>query len=422
MGVVERFGNTVQWVAVNRPAAALRLLTTAYSLFGKQARYFSGKPLLPARKYLVDASAKHIVRPLHRPQAAAVVNNFLPCEMLHAMGIEPMFPEGLSCYLAGAASTRYFVQVAERGGVPESFCSYHKAMIGFAESGVLPRPRLVLNTSLACDANHLSFRRLAGFYGIPHFLVDVPSRCDDASIAYVADQLREMTRFIEEETGRRMDGDRLREAVARSGRTIQNYRRYLALRATRSIPDEMTSEMFAIFATHVLLGTRDAEEFTRRLADDTARLPERRGGKRILWMHTLPHWQHSLRAIFNLREDCEIVGCDMTFDMLSDMDAERPYESMARRLLECSLAGSAENRIARALEMARQLDADGVVYFCHWGCKQTLGASHLAKSTLDAQGFPTLILDGDGCDADNISEGQMATRVQAFLEQLEGRK
>ncbi|MCI2196671.1 MAG: 2-hydroxyacyl-CoA dehydratase family protein [Eubacterium sp.] len=31
-------------------------------------------------------------------------------------------------------------------------------------------------------------------------------------------------------------------------------------------------------------------------------------------------------------------------------------------------------------------------------------------------------MDGDGCDPRNIQDGQMVTRVQAFIEQLEARK
>ena len=33
-----------------------------------------------------------------------------------------------------------------------------------------------------------------------------------------------------------------------------------------------------------------------------------------------------------------------------------------------------------------------------------------------------LILDGDGCDRSNTGNGQMSTRIQAFLEMLEERK
>jgi benzoyl-CoA reductase/2-hydroxyglutaryl-CoA dehydratase subunit BcrC/BadD/HgdB len=39
---------------------------------------------------------------------------------------------------------------------------------------------------------------------------------------------------------------------------------------------------------------------------------------------------------------------------------------------------------------------------------------------MEANGLPTLVLDGDGCDARNVADGQMVTRVNAFLEQLEG--
>jgi len=33
-----------------------------------------------------------------------------------------------------------------------------------------------------------------------------------------------------------------------------------------------------------------------------------------------------------------------------------------------------------------------------------------------------LVLDGDGCDRDNINDGQMKTRLKAFLEMLEMKK
>jgi len=105
-----------------------------------------------------------------------------------------------------------------------------------------------------------------------------------------------------------------------------------------------------------------------------------------------------------------------------DIDPDRPYESMARRLVASSFNGSGDNRIAAARSMARALRADGAVVFCHWGCKQTMGLSALMKRELEADGFPTLILNGDGCDRSNSSDGQVATRLSAFLELLEGQK
>nr|MBP8990252.1 2-hydroxyacyl-CoA dehydratase [Clostridia bacterium] len=58
----------------------------------------------------------------------------------------------------------------------------------------------------------------------------------------------------------------------------------------------------------------------------------------------------------------------------------------------------------------------------HWGCKNTLGSSRLIKQALEESGLLTLVLDGDGCDPANNSDGQMATRLDAFLELLEGNR
>ena len=76
----------------------------------------------------------------------------------------------------------------------------------------------------------------------------------------------------------------------------------------------------------------------------------------------------------------------------------------------------------RGIEAARQLKADGVVWFCHWGCKHTLGGAQLAKKRFEEAGIPCLILDGDGCDRSHGGEGQLMTRMEAFVEMLEREK
>ena len=127
-----------------------------------------------------------------------------------------------------------------------------------------------------------------------------------------------------------------------------------------------------------------------------------------------------MKAIFESGEHCELVGADISHDYLGDLDPERPFESMARRVVDSINNGPARRRIDAAVRAAKDLRADGVVLFCHWGCKQTMGLSQFAKQRMEAEGLPTLVLDGDGCDARNVADGQMVTRVNAFLEQLEG--
>ena len=99
----------------------------------------------------------------------------------------------------------------------------------------------------------------------------------------------------------------------------------------------------------------------------------------------------------------------------------RRWDSACQKLPDASLALISVAG-EYAAEVANQLDVDGIIYFCHWGCKQTMGAAVNAKRKLEEMGFPTLVLNGDGGDRRNTSDGQILTRLDAFIEMLEDMK
>jgi len=168
----------------------------------------------------------------------------------------------------------------------------------------------------------------------------------------------------------------------------------------------------------VLLGKQEVAKYMATLAADLARLPEGRRGPRLFWVHVLPNVNAPLRQLLDYNGNVEIVGCDLNTAVLIDVDPAKPYESMARRILESSFNGMIENRVENSYRYACRLNADGIVYFCHWGCRHTLGGSQYAKDYFEQRGMPTLVLDGDGCDRGCSGDGRAAVRLQAFLEQL----
>lgn len=180
--------------------------------------------------------------------------------------------------------------------------------------------------------------------------------------------------------------------------------------------------MYTLFATHILLGKPEIEQYFEQLCEDAKNAPVFQGGNRILWVHSLPYWQNSLRTILNFSEENQLLCSDMSFDALFEPDPEHPYESMARRLLDNTFNGPMSRRADKIAEMALKLHANGVVFFCHWGCKNTIGGAGLVRDRLEQEGIPMLTLDGDGCDRRNINDGQMRTRLEAFLELLEERR
>lgn len=416
--IIKKFGQVVGNSVYTSPARALNLLKIGYKLNYIKVKIIPDRGLLPHQKYVSYISNRAIIDPLDNPQNSAIVNIFFPCQILHAMDILPQFTEGLACFLNGAGCEQAFIEYAEDFGIPQTYCSYHKVLLGAILSNVIPPPKFVATTSLACDANSTTFRTIADHYKVPYYMVDVPNSYTEDAITYVAGQLRELVAIIEDLVGRKMEEDRLRQTINASNSSIRKYKEHLNMLPNKYISSTLTMEMFKIFPSHILLGTDEADKYFQLLLEDTKSARKSKGEKRILWVHTMPFWQESIKSMLNFNEGCQLLPCDINFDCLVEMDENKPYESMAKRLLLNIANGVGENRARAFIKMAKKLKADGVVYFCHWGCKHTLGNVHLVSELLKEEGFPVLILDGDGCDRKNVNDGQMATKLQAFLEML----
>ena len=209
---------------------------------------------------------------------------------------------------------------------------------------------------------------------------------------------------------------------APSARAVELLAQARAALAGKVLPGDVVSASYEVFVAHTMLGTPAAERYARQLLQD-ARNPRYARAEadslRLVWAHTIPFYQPPVQRALDFAPGAHLAACEMSADTQGlVMDPDHPYESMARRLVYNSFNGGAGHRIDRLLELCRQQQADGLVYFCHWGCKGTQGAAQLVRSRLEEAGYPVLLLDGDGCDRANASDGQTATRLEAFLEML----
>ena len=83
--------------------------------------------------------------------------------------------------------------------------------------------------------------------------------------------------------------------------------------------------------------------------------------------------------------------------------------------------GSAQHRIQRALELCRMQQIDGVVYFCQWGCKQTMGPHSCSRAHWKPR-LPGAAAGRRWLRPRNTMDGQTATRLDAFLEMLHSKQ
>lgn len=116
---------------------------------------FPNKKLLPSRQFMQWAAADSAIAPLKTGKNSAIVSLYLPCEILHSMGISTLFPEALACYLAAARSEQVFIDTAEQNFVSQTMCSYHKAFIGmvkraFCQSLILSSTQPLHVTQITC--------------------------------------------------------------------------------------------------------------------------------------------------------------------------------------------------------------------------------------------------------------------------------
>ena len=166
------------------------------------------------------------------------------------------------------------------------------------------------------------------------------------------------------------------------------------------------------------MGTKEAEIYNRKTLNDIKKAANN-DAVRLLWLHMIPFLQPSICQNLGYSTKARITAVDLVYDSMFDLDLADPYEAMAYRMVYSVYNGNIDWRIERAIELAKQTNTEGIVVFAHWGCKSTFGASGLYTKRFEEAGFPTLILNGDGGDPSNCADGQMATRMGAFIEMLE---
>lgn len=418
MDIIEKFGDAVGNLSMSDPEKARKLLLAGYRLQEKRLLLFTDKEIPSSGQYVARMVMKNIIRALAKPENTAMVSIFVPGELLTAAGLTPYSVEALSCFIAGTKCEQAFLRKTEEEGFPETMCSYHRVFLGAALSRLLPKPKCTVYTNLACDGNMMTFPYLKQTYELPGFYIDVPYEKNQESVQYVAEQLRNLKKILEDVTGRQITEEAVAKAVDNSKKAAINYQKQLSLRKDHDPVTSLTNELYAIFMCHLMAGSEVSLKYTQMLLEDVKKAPKGEG-LHVLWMHIMPFLQEPVKEVFNYSKTMHISACDFVADGFRMMYSDDPYEALAEKMVYCIYNGSVKQRIEMARELAKETQADGGVLFAHWGCKGTIGASSLIKSSLEESGLPTIVLDGDGCNPANTSDGQVSTRLQAFVEMLE---
>lgn len=435
--IIAWYGRVADNALATRPSFARAWLMAGYKGMAAKTQIAGDRRFLPSGREGYALFMSRVVSAMAHPERMAVTSIFTPNEIFHALGALPATAEAIASFASGAQAESGIIAAAEASGIPETYCSYHKTLMGLATTGVLEAPRMLAATSVACDANNLSFKTLAARWGVPFSFIDVPYELSCDAILYVADELRDMGKMAEEAFGKKLSETKLTGLCESSERTRKALLSTLPHRSGKNLRNTMTLEMMEMLDLHLLLGTPEAERFATHMKHDIA-YADTYQGLNLVWGHVSPYFLEGIGRQIDCSDRAQIVASDMMLDFLEPegkeanlmgaradgllFGPETPYEFMAERVIRNCFNGPAERRGRTLVRLAQATHADGAVIFCHWGCRQTAGASQLMRQMLEDAGYPVLVLDGDAVDRANCMEGQMTTRFDAFLELLEAHR
>lgn len=421
MSLVETYGNLIKKAAPSHQTAAFRMIKTGLYLERFRTKHLADKRIPGAYRYLNTYAVDYVLQALKSPQNTVWANIFSPVEILQCFDLRCLSVECLSSFLSGFRMEDYFLDFAEDEGIASTLCSYHKTFIGASDSGVIPPAAFALTTSTICDANINTFRYLSESRGIDNFVLDIPMDESEDAVRYVVDQLRELIRALEQRFGKSFDEARLSEIIRRENESKELYEKCLILLRDKAYPSTLTLQMYMLFATHLNIGEPEILSFFAKMHQELLAAPDF-DGINILWVHLLPWYQETLQEYFNLTEHCQIQAIEMNLDYRERLDPDEPLRALALKMINNAYTRSYDRKVDLVCDLADTLHPDGVINFCHWGCKQSSGGVMRLKERMQETGLPLLILDGDGMDRRNSHNGQIRTRWEAFYELLLARR
>jgi len=368
-------------------------------------------------------------------QPLAAIGMFIPTEILHAMDIPYILEEYhavMSCS-ADPYGMERFMDLAHGYGIAKEVCSPHRIAIGMALAHLTPSPSFIISTSTTCDQTLKLYEVLSSYYKVPAFLIDSPFTTDERAIDYAKKEVVNLIKFLEEQTGKRLDFERLREVVQLSKQAIDAWEAVCEMR--KQIPAPIgTRDAIKDFGMLLTVGgTHEGiDYFSQRYAEVKARYERREGTIpeerfRIAWLYALPFFDLDL-ATWMEQEYGAVIVID-TFSYANpaiQLDPDDPLEYLAKKPMKWGFISFCYGALEDTdfdRKMAQQCidyHADAAIALAHWSCKQYCGTLKCIKDQIrNSSGIPFLILDGDICDPRVVSSAQMKAKLKELFNLLE---
>jgi benzoyl-CoA reductase/2-hydroxyglutaryl-CoA dehydratase subunit BcrC/BadD/HgdB len=360
-----------------------------------------------------------------------------PLEIYEAMDVMSLFVEfwgGISDAVK-LESVPEALSISSSIGTPGEVCSFFRNFDGLMHAGKWPRTDFFLYATSVCD-NVKAFHTLGRRYGIPSYGMERPAYpFTPHAMEHWKNEYKLLIAFLEEQTGKRMDYDRLKETVALSWRLTELHLEIDKLVA--HVPCPLSPECFSgtLMAVRLCTGTQKAVDFLTALRDELQERVDAGIGAvkderfRVMWSTFTPFFDPTLMSFMQQKYGAVNV-CEMLSRWRGEsqwmLDPDDPLGNLAYRTQlapgNCQYS-TGQDVAANLVDQARLFKADGAIYSNNWGCKTGACYGAITKDELLRQvGVPTLTLNCDVIDNTFISRSEIESQMDSFFEMIETSK
>jgi len=362
----------------------------------------------------------------------AWITVFTPVELLYALDVYPISPEHFGAMCSARGLVLDYLEQAEMGGYSENLCSYSRCGLGYTISGMnglMPPPDILITFRNSCDVYVKWWQSLHAHLGTPLFLGEAPYVLTGADLGnyvldYVVKQLEQLIKVIEEKFGLKFDMEKLVQTVKLSDKSSDLWLETLKLRRSKPCPLGGRDSASDIFPLVVMQGTDESVKFYEALFKEVKEKVDKKEGvienERFRLLFDGIWLWHALDLI----KYFEDKGAVFVYEPYSEawayrLDASKPLESIARKILAMGLNLDIDLRIESFLDSIKEFQVDAAVLFSNRSCK-SWSAPQLVTADILSKEFniPYLLFEADMADPRQYSEAQIKNRIDAFLEVL----
>jgi len=332
--------------------------------------------------------------------------------------------------VALCGGTALSIPYAERT-FPRNICPLVKSTLGLSFSrtcAFAPIKDMAVGET-TCDAKKKTWDILSK--KVNFHVMEVPQKKKDKDLELWRDEVVQFKERLEGLTGKKLDAEKLSEAVR-----LMNRKRS-ALGRLHSFRKEALPPISGLDFLVVMQGALidDTRRFSENLEDLNDELEDRvRKGQGVagdrakrLVVSGCPSVLGNWKLHHLLESSAAVVVCDESctgtryFENLVEEDGngiDGQLQAVADRYLKinCSCFSPNEERITNIIRLARDYKADGVVQYILQYCHTYNVEAIAVASALKKEGLPSLKIETDYSEEDT---GQLRLRIEAFLESLE---